>query len=73
MTCEVCLDVFEQFKTLESVAPWLCECPRLPEQIVKPLIQLQMGWNGYGDYCENGCCDFTDKHVRHTCKRKKSL
>ncbi len=28
MECKVCLEVLKLYNTTESVAPWLCECPR---------------------------------------------
>lgn len=34
--------------------------------------QFQFGCNGIGDFCELGCCDFSEKYTRHSCPRPKT-
>lgn len=43
--CAVCHNVLKEFKTLESVAPWLCKCPKESE-----IVNVQGTFMGYGIY-----------------------
>ncbi|AXH78549.1 MAG: hypothetical protein [Circular genetic element sp.] len=45
LLCVVCSEVFKIYKTLESVAPWLCECPKKSET-----VNVQGTFMGYGIY-----------------------
>jgi hypothetical protein len=34
-------------------------------------VQHQLSLNGSGDFCRLGCCDFSQKFAKHSCKREQ--
>lgn len=47
-------------------------CRRKVEPQPNNTRQFQMSWIGIGDFCDLGCCDYSDKYASHSCQRPKS-
>jgi hypothetical protein len=70
--CDSCKRLIALFGTNEFAVPWRCTCNATdhPDNQVRN-VQYQLGLKGAGDYCRLGCCDFSDQHAKHTCKREQ--
>ena len=48
---------------------------KTPDSILKTgetrIVQHQLGLLGSGDFCRLGCCDFSQKYAKHTCKKEQ--
>jgi hypothetical protein len=71
MLCESCKRLIEMFGTNEFAVPWRCKCDAQNAEQKEHTIQHQLSLTGSGDFCRLGCCDFSQKYAKHTCKKEE--
>ena len=72
--CESCKRLIKLFGTNEFAVPWRCTCNATdnPENQVRN-VQHQLSLTGSGNFCRLGCCDFSIKFAKHTCRKAERL
>ena len=72
--CESCKNLIKLFGTNEFKVPWRCTCNATdnPDNQVRT-VQHQLSLTGSGEFCRLGCCDFSQKFAKHTCRKAERL